>query len=222
MGHVLCKPFILTPGRLRRDDLDIIPDVGHIADRLRFAARRVNRMWSRSAKREEKRAWDEWTMTENHVYAVGPPAACHSYWWILSISLPAWHDVRQLRVSLADPALCSWLLAYPLSFRCRPAFMPWPAAWKCAMSFALATHTQTHTRTLSFCPHPVCLVLSCCCGCSWSCNRCRCLISANDVLQWRRQLARLLFTWEPPDRGKWPKETGNRRKSWGFFQRVMN
>lgn len=36
--------LLLTLEQLRRDDLDIIPDVGHIADRLRFAVPRVNRM----------------------------------------------------------------------------------------------------------------------------------------------------------------------------------
>lgn len=40
----LCVSLLLTLEQLRRDDLDIIPDVGHIADRLRFAVPRVNRM----------------------------------------------------------------------------------------------------------------------------------------------------------------------------------
>jgi len=102
-------------------------------------------------------------------------------WWILSISL-----------QLGSPSdNCVLFRPEPPPFR--PLFIPWPATWKCAMSFALpplpptppppATPTQDCEFSPSLC-HPVWLL--------FPCNGCRCLISANDVLQWRRQLPRPL------------------------------
>jgi len=62
-----------------------------------------------------------------------------------------------------------------------------------------ATPTQDCEFSPSLC-HPVWLL--------FPCNGCRCLISANDVLQWRRQLPRPLTSGRAhrPHSWKWPKE----------------
>jgi len=114
----------------------------------------------------------EWTMAENHVYAVCVLMNFVNF-------PPAWLAVRQLRV------VSPW--ARPLSARFSFHGLPHGNV-QCHLPCHLpppppATPTQDCEFSPSLC-HPVWLL--------FPCNGCRCLISANDVLQWRRQLPRPL------------------------------